>query len=349
MKRVAIVGCGHIALTHLRAIRRLRAVELVAVCDSDPGRAGAFARSLGVAQAYQQLDTLLEQARPDVVHVLTPPRSHKAIATRALEAGCHVLVEKPITLDVEEARAILEVARRCDREIAVCHSYAFLPAFLKARRLINAGALGTVTSADIFWRMSTFRPDLRADAVRWMSELPAGPFMEVLPHLVYLLQSMMPNLALAEATEGGPLVAGCPSELRAMFTSDTGPVMLGVSLSSSPVRKLLSVRGTAMSLDIDLATNTLIVLRHRSDTTFNRAITNVGYAWQLVRGLVINAAAAAFGQARHGHEGLIARVYEALENDTEIPADATGQSGLATMVVLDDICRRLSDTSRSAA
>jgi predicted dehydrogenase len=324
LKRAAIVGCGHIAQTHLRAIRRLRAVELVAVCDSDPGRARAFAQSLGVARAYQQLDALLEQAQPDVVHVLTPPSSHKAIVMRALEAGCHVLVEKPITLDVEEAREILEVARRCDREIAVCHSYAFIPAFLKARRLIDAGALGTMTSADIFWRMSSYRSELRADAVRWMTELPGGMFMEVLPHLVYLLQSVMPNLALAEATEGGPLAVGGSSELRAMFTSDAGPVTLGVSLSSSPVRKLLSIRGTAMSLDIDLATNTLIVLRDRSDTTFNRAITNVGYAWQLVRGLAINAAAAAFGQARHGHEGLIAGVYEALENDAEIPADATG-------------------------
>ncbi len=236
---------------------------------------------------------------------------------------------------------MLEVARRCDRKIAVCHSYAFLPAFLEARRLIDAGALGAVTSADMFWRMSTFRPELRADAVRWMKSLPGGPFMEVLPHLVYLLQAVMPGLTLIEATLGGPLVSGVPSELRAILSSHAGPATLGVSLSTSPVRKLLSIRGTTMSLDVDLATNTLVMLRGRRDTTFNRAIANAGYAWQLIRGLAVNAAAAAIGQARHGHDELISRFYQALENETEIPAEASGESGLATMMAVDDLCRRM--------
>ncbi len=329
------MGCGHIAATHRRAISRLPAVELVAVCDSDASRARAFAQTHGVKNAYQRLEDLLDQARPDVVHVLTPPASHKPVVVRALEAGCHVLVEKPLALDAEEAHEMLDVARRCKRQIAVCHSYAFIPAFREARRLIDGGALGTLTSADIFWRMTTFHPGLRADAVRWMNELPVGPYTEVLPHLVYLLQAVMPGLQLAEVTKGGPLAAGHASELRALFTSDAGPVTLGVSLSSSPVRKLLSVRGTAMSLDIDLATNTLIVLRNRPDTKFNRALVNVGHAWQLIRGLAVNAVTAAIGQARHGHDGLIAAVYRSFEENAETPVDANGPSGLATMVVLD--------------
>lgn len=341
MKRVAIVGCGHISWQHLRALQRLPSVKVVAVCDSDLDRARECAATHHAGQAFHELDDLIEQTNPDVVHVLTPPRSHRALVNRALERGCHVIVEKPMAIDVKEAREMLEVADRHGRQIAVCHTYAFIPAVLAARRLVELGALGTITSADIYWRMSTFRPELRGDAVRWMTELPGGPMAEVLPHPVYLLQLVMPKLALVDVVTGGRLAAGVPAEIRAMFVSDAGPAVLGVSLTSMPIRKVLVIRGTAMTVEVDLATNITIPLRMRPDTKINRALTSIDHAWWLIRGLAANTSQAAIGRLQYGHVGLVKAVYDALARGAPIPAAASGESGVAAMEVVDDLCKKL--------
>src|SRR6266581_9124598 len=93
--RVVLVGAGNISEFHVQALRRLPNVTLVGVTDLDPCRAHALAERFRLPGAYPSLDALVE-AGLDVVHVLTPPSSHSAVALRALELGCHVLVEKPL-------------------------------------------------------------------------------------------------------------------------------------------------------------------------------------------------------------------------------------------------------------
>src|SRR5262245_55998949 len=107
--RAALIGCGKIAKMHVSALAGA-GVELVAVGDRDPQRAAQIAALAPGARAYGDFDALLADVRPDVVHVLTSPTSHAALAIKAAEAGAHVLVEKPVALSTAEADAMIDAA-----------------------------------------------------------------------------------------------------------------------------------------------------------------------------------------------------------------------------------------------
>src|SRR5436309_9767793 len=98
MLRVAIVGCGKIADDHASQIQRIKGCEIVGVCDREPLMARQLAERFPVRRCYRVVDELLHDARPDVVHITTPPQSHYDLARRCLESGSHVYVEKPFTV-----------------------------------------------------------------------------------------------------------------------------------------------------------------------------------------------------------------------------------------------------------
>src|SRR5687768_9183491 len=93
--KAAIVGAGVIAQQHIAALQSINC-ESIVVCDKSPVIAEATAARFKLQEWYVDFDRMLEVARPDTVHVTTPPDSHVRLATAALEAGTHVLVEKPI-------------------------------------------------------------------------------------------------------------------------------------------------------------------------------------------------------------------------------------------------------------
>jgi predicted dehydrogenase len=98
--RVALVGCGQIADAHLQEVRKIAGAQLVAVCDRHRDLARQAAARFGVPGVYDDLDALLREARPDVLHVTTPPQTHAAVAKQALAAGVHMYVKKPFDIFV---------------------------------------------------------------------------------------------------------------------------------------------------------------------------------------------------------------------------------------------------------
>src|SRR3546814_4485846 len=109
--RVAVVGAGYVANPHLAARGSVDVVELVGICDTNLEAARSMAARHSIPLVVADLAELLEQSRPDAVHVLTPPASHAAIALAAMEHGCHVLVEKPMA-DSAAARAAMVAKTR---------------------------------------------------------------------------------------------------------------------------------------------------------------------------------------------------------------------------------------------
>src|SRR5262249_9358105 len=104
MLKVAIVGCGKIAHTHASQILSLPGREIVGVCNRSPQTAKDFAARFRVKNTFTDLADLLEKAQPDVVHITTPPESHFDLAMSCIEHSCHVYVEKPFTVNTEQAR-----------------------------------------------------------------------------------------------------------------------------------------------------------------------------------------------------------------------------------------------------
>ena len=120
--RVAVIGCGGIANgKHLPSLKQVKDIELVAFCDIIIERAEKAAKEYGIegARVYEDYKELLEKEKPDVVHVCTPNRSHSFISIAAMEAGCHVLCEKPMAINEAEAKKMLECAQRTGKTLSI--------------------------------------------------------------------------------------------------------------------------------------------------------------------------------------------------------------------------------------
>src|SRR5215475_1993990 len=115
--RVALVGCGRISVFHIAALSSLPQVEIVAVCDLDEEAARARASKIGVEHYYSDMEAMMRERGPDVVHILTPPRSHLGLAQIAAKYGAHMYIEKPMASSEVEARGILEAARKNGVEV----------------------------------------------------------------------------------------------------------------------------------------------------------------------------------------------------------------------------------------
>src|SRR5882724_8797630 len=110
MLKVAIVGCGKIADAHASQIQRIDGCEIVGVCDKEPLMAKQLYERFPVKLHVSDLAELLDEAKPDVVHITTPPQSHFEISKFCLEHGCHVYVEKPFTVRAEDAYRLVALA-----------------------------------------------------------------------------------------------------------------------------------------------------------------------------------------------------------------------------------------------
>ena len=187
MLRVAIVGCGKIADAHASQIQRIKECEIVGVCDSEPLMARQLYERFPVKRHYSRLAELLSDARPDVVHIATPPESHFAIASFCLERGCHVYVEKPITLREEEARRLIALANDQGLKLTAGHDDQFSHVARRMRSLIASGYLGgDPVHMESYYCYDLTEPGyaraLLGDKQHWIRRLPGGLLHNLISH-----------------------------------------------------------------------------------------------------------------------------------------------------------------------
>ena len=144
--RVAVIGCGSIAKNrHLGEYSNHPAVEIVAVCDTVKERAKEMALQYE-ATAYTSYEELLETEELDAVSVCLPNYLHAPVSIAALNAGCHVLCEKPMATSREEAEAMIKVAEANNKKLMIAHNQRFVASHVKARDLIEKGEVGKIYS-----------------------------------------------------------------------------------------------------------------------------------------------------------------------------------------------------------
>ena len=140
----AVVGLGTIAGAHLSAIGDQQRLRLTGVCDRDRDILSRRSAEASVP-GFHDYRALLQTA-PDVAVVALPHHLHCDVAVAALEAGCHVLVEKPLAVSVEQCRTMLQAARRARRTLAVSDTAAYHPGALRTGALVRGGTLGRFLS-----------------------------------------------------------------------------------------------------------------------------------------------------------------------------------------------------------
>lgn len=141
--KAAVIGVGSMGRNHARVYTELKATRLVGVADALPETAQRVGASFNVP-AYSDFRDLLERERPDLVSVAVPTQEHFAVASAALDAGCHVLVEKPITASVAEGEALIRKAQDTGRKLMVGHIVRFSPVVQALKQHLAAGELGRI-------------------------------------------------------------------------------------------------------------------------------------------------------------------------------------------------------------
>jgi predicted dehydrogenase len=179
---VGIVGCGRVtALRHLPTLRAFAQARVVALADVDAQRLEKLARAHAVERRYASHEDLIADDDVEAVAVCVPASLHADVAVRALEAGKHVLVEKPMTLGVEDAERIREAAASSRGVVAIGLNLRHHRLIRRARQLVLDGALGEVHAVRTVFTSSF---DYRDDAQPWRfrREAGGGAVAEMGPH-----------------------------------------------------------------------------------------------------------------------------------------------------------------------
>jgi len=187
MLKVAIVGCGKIADSHAFQIQRIKGCEIVGVCDREELMAKQLYDRFPVKKYFSDLSQLLNEARPDVVHITTPPHYHLEIGSQCLEAGCHVFVEKPFTLKTPQAEQLINLANQHGRKLTVGHDAQFSHVARRLRRLVQDGYLGgPPVHMESAWCYDfgdvTYAKTLLNDKHHWARSLPGGLLHNIISH-----------------------------------------------------------------------------------------------------------------------------------------------------------------------
>ena len=163
-RRYAVVGLGARYSMYRNAILDTYSAhaELVALCDNNAGRLALARRKIrkktgaevpGFSDA--DFDRLVRETRPDIVIVTTKDSTHHTYLIRAMELGCDVITEKPMTTDAQKCRAILEASHRTGRKVIVTFNYRYSPPRTQVKELLMDGVIGDILSVDFHWLLDT--------------------------------------------------------------------------------------------------------------------------------------------------------------------------------------------------
>lgn len=147
--KCAVIGLG-MGRHHAKSYFEHPDAKLVAVCDVDEKRCADAVKDWN-CRSYSDAAEMLKTEKPDVVSVTTPNAFHAPLTIQALEAGCHVLCEKPMAMNAAEARTMLAVAEKAKRRIMINFSYRFSPATYFLKQQVDTGILGKVYAGRTVW------------------------------------------------------------------------------------------------------------------------------------------------------------------------------------------------------
>jgi UDP-N-acetylglucosamine 3-dehydrogenase len=259
--RIGVIGCGAVGRTHLDAYRA-NGVAPAALADSSQEALDAATAAYG-GRGYLDVRDLLGSGTVDAVSVCTPPSSHLAIVTAALEAGIAVLCEKPLATRVEDAEALANAAERSGSLLTVGFCHRFQPQIERLRDLAQGGDLGTV----LMFR-NRFAGHLPAVERTWFSRADiagGGVMVDTCVHSVDLFRHLVGEperveaLVSTTATELGPALGVEDSAIIVLRTATGALGSIEASWRTPPGEWTVTLYGTAGAATVDYGSEQLRV------------------------------------------------------------------------------------------
>jgi predicted dehydrogenase len=345
--KVGLIGVGAIALeSHLPALSDLKDVEIAAVCDQHIDAARKAASDFGIKRVYGDAEEMFSKERLDAVDICTPPRSHASLSIRAMEAGCHVLLEKPMASSIGEADRMVDCSRRYNVRLCVLHQNLCNPVVMKVKSMLESGVVGDLLNVEV----ATYeRKDsgMVLDEHHWCHKLVGGIFYEIMPHPIYLIQSFLTNMEVIHVASAklGDVKWMKKDEVRALVKSENGLGSILCSCNPPIHGDTLDILGSNMVLRADLWGRTLICLKPRKKSLLSTGIGNLRLSRQLFN-VIGTTASNAISTLRGGtggrvsaHYTFISRFIDSILRNTEPPT--TPEDARATLNTLELICGQI--------
>jgi len=335
--KAALIGAGQIARQHLACLNTLPGVELAAICDLSPATAEAAAERYRIAAWFTDHRAMLEAVRPDVVHVTTPPTSHFQLAMDSLDAGAHVIVEKPATSSFEELEALVQRARETGRHLIEDYNYVFNHAPLEILERMESGQFGAVTHVEVLICLDILGPGGFADpnSPHPALKLAGGAIADFLPHLASLAHLFVGPHRTAKTVWSKRKDSPLPfDEFRGVVEAERGTAALGFSSSAQPDAFWLRVYGERMQASANLFETRLTFDGPRKVPKPLRPFFNGLEEGKAIRRAALATLLRKFGSsgAYEGLWELLARTYRALADESALPVSVSNVLAVNRMV-----------------
>ncbi len=263
--RVGFLGTGYIADWHAKALRSTPNASLIAVCDRDLERAHTFAARYGVTRVHPSLEAMLAGGLLDVIHILLPPNLHAPSAGEIIDAGIHVLLEKPMAICVQACEDLIERARLRGIRIGVSHNFLFAQIYEQLKNDLRSGKLGRPDQVTITWHKGL--DQLQAGLFDlWMLREPQNIMLEIGSHaLAHALDLVGAGESTSvHATNPLDLPSGTQFFRRWHIETGRGPTGVTLNFSFTPgfAEHSIHIRGSLASATVDFERNTYLLHRH---------------------------------------------------------------------------------------
>ena len=277
MVHIALVGAGDVGRFHAEALQQVPDARVVGVVDPQRERAEAVAE-ICAAEACSDLEACLE--RVELVYVLTPPSLHRDLVLAAVRAGKHVVCEKPISVSLEDAEAMVGAAREAGVKLMVAFNQRFRTGFRRLKELVDSGELGSVLN---IWSQRLSRR--LGEGYNWRTdpELQCGMSIESLSHDIDMVRWMAGEIVDVCATvrESDPDTPGFDDNANVIFSLAEGGMGTIHACWASPLdtnfRGVIGTRGAAFLQGSELWN--LETLRWKTDGMDHEKVETLNDMW----------------------------------------------------------------------
>lgn len=355
MLKAAIIGCGRIADSHASQMQRIPGCEIVAVCDREELMAKQLFERFRVKSFYGDMERMLKEAKPDVVHITTPPQNHCDLTKRCLEAGCHVYVEKPFSLNTAEAEEMIALAEKKGLKLTAGHDDQFRHSARRMRELVAKGYLGGqpvhMESYYCYELGETgYAKALVADKQHWVRRLPGALLQNIISHGIARIAEFLTTDSPRVIADGfvSPVLrkmgeTEIVDELRVIITeAERTTAYFTFSSQMRPSLHQFRIYGPKNGLVIDQDHETLIKLRgNRHKSYMEQFFPPANFARQYLGNLTGNARKflARDFHMKAGMKFLIESFYQSISQGKELPISY--REILVTSKIMDSIFEQI--------
>jgi predicted dehydrogenase len=274
---------------------------------------------------------MLQSEYPDVVHITTPPQSHLPLVRKAVQAGCHVYVEKPLAMNYADACSLINLVELAGKKLTINYWPNFDPPAISLNELINDGVIGDPVHVESYlgYNLSgPFGTALLADAGHWVHKLPGKLFQNNLDHVLNKITPFLPDaqakvIATAyKRREGEDQCADMPDELRVLIRAGRVSAYATFCSHARPAAHFLKVFGTKNTAYVDFNLRTVTLEPDQTlPSALGRLLPPFSHGWSYLRQGMKNVRAFRNYQFHFfaGMNRLISLFYKSILEDTAVP------------------------------